>query len=57
LPTKPYPTLSAIQLPTSARLGAVLTGSAAVERSQLTYAELMTGRASAPDPGRLELFG
>jgi hypothetical protein len=43
LPLTPTP----IQLPASARLGATLTGSGAVERSLLTYDDLMTGTASA----------
>ena len=36
------------ELPPSARLGAILTGSGAVERSLLTYADLTTGNATAP---------
>ena len=48
MPTNPVPTPTNIQLPTSVRLGTVLTGTGAVERSQLTYHELMTGNASAP---------
>jgi len=44
------------KLPTSARLGAVLTGSGTVERSWLTYNDLMTGRAIAPvDDGAFAL--
>jgi CubicO group peptidase (beta-lactamase class C family) len=47
---------SSDKLPTSARLGAVLTGSGIVQRSQLTYAELMTGTAISPvDDGAFAL--
>ncbi len=44
----PVPTPTLLQLPASARLGAVLTGSGAVQRSLLTFDDLMTGHASAP---------
>ena len=44
------------ELPPSAHLGAILTGSGAVERSLLTYADLTTGNAAAPvDDGAFAL--
>jgi CubicO group peptidase (beta-lactamase class C family) len=46
--TIPPPTSTPIQLPSSTRLGAILTGSGTVERNLLTYDDLMTGSASAP---------
>lgn len=45
--TTPAPTPT-IGLPSSARLGATLTGSGVVDRSLLTYDDLMTGSATAP---------
>jgi len=54
-PTTPPPTPT-IGLPSSARLGAVLTGSGFVDRSLLTYNDLMTGIATAPlDDGAFAL--
>jgi CubicO group peptidase (beta-lactamase class C family) len=56
MPTNPIPTATTIQLPASARLGAALSGSGAVERSQLTFDDLMTGRAGDPvDEGAFAL--
>jgi hypothetical protein len=46
-PTNPLPTPT-IGLSPSARLGAVLTGSGFVDRSLLTYNDLMTGSATTP---------
>jgi hypothetical protein len=37
-----------IELPPSARLGAILSGSGAVDRSLLTYDDLMTGASTGP---------
>jgi hypothetical protein len=48
MPINPPPTPTAVQLPTSIRLGAILTSSGIVERSLLTYDNLMTGNAVAP---------
>jgi hypothetical protein len=47
VPTAP-PLTPTIILPTSARLGSVLAGSGDVDRSLLTYEDLMTGSAAAP---------
>ena len=46
--TIPPPTSTPIQLPSSTRLGAILTGSGTVKRNLLTYDDLMTGSVSAP---------
>jgi hypothetical protein len=48
MPTNTPPTPTALQLPPSARLGATLTGSGAVERSLLTYDDLMSGTSKGP---------
>jgi CubicO group peptidase (beta-lactamase class C family) len=48
IPPVPSATPNPNQLPASARLGAVLSGSGAVERSLLTYDDLMAGSAAAP---------
>jgi hypothetical protein len=44
--TIPPPPSTPIQLPTSTRLGVILTGSGIVERTLLTYDDLMTGTSS-----------
>jgi CubicO group peptidase (beta-lactamase class C family) len=54
--TIPPPTSTTIQLPSSTHLGAILTGSGSVERTLLTYDDLMTGTSSAPvDDGAFAL--
>jgi len=56
IPTLHSPTPTIIQLPASNRLGGILTGSGAVERTLLTFDDLMTGTASAPvDDGAFAL--
>ena len=58
MPTNPppTPTTNALQLPSSSRLGAALNGSGAVERSQLTFDDLMTGFSTVPvDDGAFAL--
>jgi hypothetical protein len=56
MPTTPPPTPTII-LPSSARLGAVLTGSGDVDRNLLAYDNLMTGSATAPvDEGAFALL-
>jgi len=50
------PQLLPTELPPSTRLGAVLTSSGAVDRSLLTYDDLMTGASTAPlDDGAFAL--
>ena len=58
MPTSLAPTLTVnpLQLPASARLGALLTGSGRVERSLLTFDDLMSGRSAGPvDDGAFAL--
>ena len=56
MPINPPPNPTAIQLPTSTRLGAILVGSGVVERSLLTFDDLMTGTSTAPvDDGAFAL--
>jgi CubicO group peptidase (beta-lactamase class C family) len=51
-----HPTSTPIQLPPSTRLDAILIGSGKVERTLLTYDDLMTGTANAPiDDGAFAL--
>ena len=48
MPASLTPSPTPIQLPASSRLGSVLTGSGTLERSLLTYDDLMTGTSTAP---------
>ena len=44
----PIPKATPLQLPAGSRLGAILGGTGRVERSLLTYADLMSGTSTAP---------